>query len=125
MASPADSISPRDRLGDDPRSVENEHKPSVLRRSTVRLISAACLLLILYGTLGPLGLHGGPWLTAVDTWTLAPPWERSGIQDIVTNLLIYIPMGICLRLLLRRRDVDQQVGDAGLVGRESSLAEQL
>jgi VanZ family protein len=81
-------------------------KPPVLRRSTVRLICAVWLGLVVYGTLGPLGYGEGVWLVAVDSWSWIPPAHAvnySAYNDLFTNVLVYVPVGIALALLVRRR----------------------
>jgi VanZ family protein len=82
------------------------HKPPVLRRSTLRAICAIWLLLVAYGTLGPLGYGEGSWLAPVEDWHWVPPTHAinySAYNDLFTNVLVYVPVGIALALLLRRR----------------------
>lgn len=89
---------------DDPTPTEQlPPKPPVLRRSTIRWLSAACLAVIVYGTLGPLGLHGQPWLAPADGWSWIPIWVQPDYNDVFTNFLVYVPVGIAFRLLVRRR----------------------
>lgn len=78
-------------------------KPPVLNRGTLGWLCAGCLALVIYGTLGPLGHGAGPWLTAVSDWRWIPPQVRSDRNDVLTNLLVYVPVGVALRLLVRRR----------------------
>lgn len=87
-----------DRAGD-PRG----SKPHVLRRSTLRWLSIACLLLIAYGTLGPLGFRSGTWIEPTAAWSWLPASVACDRNDVFTNLLVYIPVGIAFRLLVRRR----------------------
>ncbi|RMF83060.1 MAG: hypothetical protein D6744_05420, partial [Planctomycetota bacterium] len=65
-----------------------------------------CLLalaLVVYGTVGPVGRGGGPWLAMPDSWSFVPPSQPTNPNDIFTNLVVYLPVGVALRLLLRRR----------------------
>lgn len=84
-------------------------KPPVLKRATLQLSCAAALGLIVYGTLGPLGEGNGPWLRLPAAWSWLPVASASDLSDFITNFLVYIPVGIALRLLIRRR------GCAGIV----------
>jgi VanZ family protein len=61
------------------------------------------LALVVYGTLGPLGLRRGPWIVSVANWQWIPPLRPSDVNDILTNFAVYVPVGIALRLLVRRR----------------------
>lgn len=92
-----------DRAGDPQGRAPELGKPAVLARGTVRWLCAGCLALIIYGTLGPLGQGTGPWLTAVSDWRWIPPQVRSDRNDVITNVLVYVPVGLALRLLVRRR----------------------
>lgn len=92
-----------DRATDPRRVVDGRIKPAVLSRRAVRLLCLACLGLIVYGTLGPLGLGRRPWIVPPSTWTWTLPLERSDANDLLTNFVVYLPVGIALRLLLRRR----------------------
>lgn len=80
-----------------------EGKPPILRRVTLRRMSVAALAIIIYGTLGPLGLSGGSWLSSNGeaTWILL--WQHCDKNDIFTNFAVYFPVGMALRLLMRRR----------------------
>jgi hypothetical protein len=93
----------RDRSDDRRAAVDGLAKPPVLRRSTVRAVCAACLALIVYGTLGPLGARHGQWLAPPGDWQWIPPSAPTDYNDVFTNLLVYVPVGIALRLLVRRR----------------------
>jgi VanZ family protein len=93
----------RDRHNDPAPTSAVAGKPAVLRRSTIRLLCAASLLVIVYGTLGPLGVRSGPWLRPVDNWTWVLPWQHSTPDDVFTNFVVYVPVGIAFRLLVRRR----------------------
>ncbi len=99
------SSSPRDRRDDAQPGAggPGDPKPPVLRRATLRLLSAACLAVIVFGTLGPLGHGRKPWLDTVKTWHWVPQSHATSLDDIVTNLLVYVPVGIAFRLLVRRR----------------------
>jgi VanZ family protein len=72
-------------------------KPPVLRRSTVRIMAAVGIGVVLYGSLMPFGIAPDRTLD----WTLA--WQPCNAGDIVANILVYVPLGLCLRLLCRRR----------------------
>jgi hypothetical protein len=80
-------------------------KPPASSRNLQRWICLASLAVIVYGTVGPVGLHGGPWLRprADWQWTLRP--APTDFNDVYTNFLVYLPVGVALRLLLRRRGV--------------------
>lgn len=94
---------PGDR-GEDPRACPHlAEKPPVLTRRAIQLISAACLLVIIYGTIGPLKNYNAPWIAMPQTWSLVPPTDATSPNDLLTNFLVYIPVGIALRLLIRRR----------------------
>ncbi|HUU96991.1 MAG TPA: VanZ family protein [Phycisphaerae bacterium] len=99
------SSSPRDRRDDAQPGAggPGDPKPPVLRRATLRLLSAACLAVIAFGTLGPLGHGRGPWLETVKTWHWVPQPHATNLDDILTNLLVYAPVGVAFRLLVRRR----------------------
>lgn len=97
---------PRDRHCDARLVVDDVLKPPVLRRSTIRAICITWLLLVAYGTLGPLGVGDGDWLSASDGWRWAPPAKPHGLasyNDVFTNTLVYFPVGVSLALLLHRR----------------------
>lgn len=121
MTEPKNTTHPRDRredqaeIGRDVSSAPTERaglqrrrrvKPPVLRRRTLRWISAAWILLVLWGTLGPLGTAGGPWIKPVSAWSWVPPLvplSYASYNDIFTNVLVYLPVGVALGLLCRRR----------------------
>ncbi|MFQ5805265.1 MAG: VanZ family protein [Phycisphaerae bacterium] len=97
---------PRDRHGDERRVIDGLVKPAVLRRSTIRAACVVWLTLVVYGTLGPLGTGDGQWLSPVDEWRWIPPSypiRLSSYNDVFTNALVYIPVGVALALLVRRR----------------------
>jgi VanZ family protein len=126
MFTPSSNPHPRDRRTDrsarssqappTPGAPEAPVKPAVLRRSTLRAMCAVWLGLVIYGTLGPLGYRGDErlarewivprWLAPADGWRWFPPgypvnYDR--YNDIFTNVLVYVPVGIALALLVRRR----------------------
>lgn len=72
-------------------------KPPVLRRRTIQLLCALGLLAILYGTLVPFDIDPSRSLS------LNLRVHRPASGDFVANILIYVPIGACLRLMLRRR----------------------
>jgi VanZ family protein len=92
-----------DRAADQPLVAGDLTKPSVLSRRTQRWLCAASLALIIYGTLGPLGVHQRPWLATAPDWSWVPPQRHSDGNDLLTNIVVYVPVGLCFRLLLRRR----------------------
>ena len=96
---------PRDRRDDAQPGAggPGDPKPPVLRRATLRWLSVACLAAIVFGTLGPLGDGPGPWLEPARTWHWVPQPHATNLDDILTNLLVYVPVGIAFRLLVRRR----------------------
>ncbi len=100
-----------DRHGDCRVVVGGIAKPPVLSRRTIRGLCLASLAVIGYGTLGPLGSRG-PWLVPVAHWQLVPPRVASDLNDVLTNLAVYVPVGIAFRLLVRRRG---QAGSADLL----------
>jgi len=106
MRSSACNTHPHDRR-DDPRSAAGALlKPPVLRRGTIRAVCAAYLALVIYGTLGPLGDADTPWLGPAPNWRWIPPaypLHYGRYQDILTNVLVYLPVGVALALLVRRR----------------------
>jgi len=88
----------------DQRLVAGDYtKPPVLSRRTQVWLCLASLAVILYGTLGPLGIHNRAWLAPAPNWSWVPPLLHSDYNDLLTNLAVYVPVGVCLRLLLRRR----------------------
>jgi VanZ family protein len=105
---------PGDRASDGRLRAGNVTKPPLLSRQSLSWVSVACLALIIYGTLGPLGNTAGPWLQSTDDWSLVPPRVHSDQNDLLTNFAVYVPVGVALRLLVRRR------GRAGL--RDFSIA---
>ncbi len=97
---------PRDRHSDQRPLIDGQLKPAVLRRSTVRAACVVWLTLVIYATLGPFGHGSGQWLAPVETWRWIPPAHPisyNSYTDIFTNVLVYVPVGIALALLVRRR----------------------
>ena len=78
-------------------------KPPILGRAFLRGVCLLVLALVVYGTVGPIGYERGAWLVIPASWSLFPPLQPSDANDVVTNLAVYLPVGIALRLLLRRR----------------------
>ncbi|HSW45666.1 MAG TPA: VanZ family protein [Phycisphaerae bacterium] len=72
-------------------------KPPVLGRWTIRGFAVLGILGIVYGTLAP--FHIDP----SRTWSWNLQWHSLVPGDAAANVLIYLPVGIFLRLLLRRR----------------------
>jgi VanZ family protein len=106
MSSVGHNQLPRDRHSDQPAVIDGRIKPAVLRRSTIGVACAVWLALVIYGTLGSFGHGGGQWLARVDTWHWIPPSHPisyNSYNDVFTNVLVYVPVGIALALLLRRR----------------------
>lgn len=98
-----------DRRDDRPMVVRGVAKPPVLSRRTLCGLCALCLVAVVYGTLGPLGVRGGQWIASAATWRWVPAWQSSDWNDLITNFMVYVPVGIAFRLLVRRR------GQAGWV----------
>lgn len=91
----------RERAADACRSATHA-APTVLGRAVQRTALLACLAVVLYGTLGPLSRHS-PWIDLSRPSTAALPWADSDANDLLTNLIVYVPVGVVLRLLGRRR----------------------
>src|SRR5688572_7930839 len=66
-------------------------------RSIARWLTLATVLLILYGSLFPFRFSS---LRGVDLWTLITGlgFARTSRGDVVANLLLYVPLGLCLML---------------------------
>ena len=71
--------------------------PPVLRRRTLYAMLAFYLAGIVYGTLAPFQIDPD----AVWQWNL--PWHRFIPGDTAANVLLYIPLGVLMRLIVRRR----------------------
>lgn len=68
----------------------------------IRNVVAACLLyvfLILWGSLYPFA----DWRHEAETFGFLSEWSHSALSvpDLIVNALVYIPLGVCLRLLTR------------------------
>jgi glycopeptide antibiotics resistance protein len=72
-------------------------KPPVLRRGTLNLLGVCLLAVICYGSLMPFELRSG-W-----EWTWQLTLHKPSPTDFVANLMLYLPVGIFLRLFYRRR----------------------
>ena len=94
---------PADRRCDAPRLIDGLSKPPVLRRATIRWVCVVYVGLVVYGTLGPLGHRDAAWLRMPESWQWVPSWQPTDRNDLLTNVLVYIPVGVALRLLVRRR----------------------
>lgn len=95
---------PRDRRDDESLNSSTSDKPAILGRVCQRLACIGALALVVYGTLGPLGYRGGGgWLASAGQWRWALLSLPCDFNDVLTNLLVYIPVGLAMRLLLRRR----------------------
>jgi VanZ family protein len=94
---------PGDRRSDPRLRAGAIEKPPILSRRTQRWLALTALALIVWGTLGPLGTGHHPWLRTPDAWSWSLPLPHSDFNDYVTNVFVYIPVGIALRLLIRRR----------------------
>jgi len=93
----------RDRRADPPPAPELLDKPAILKRSAQRLLCVICLAAVGYGTLGPVASTHEPYWAPNPDWRWIPPPGDSDQNDILTNFVVYIPVGFSLRLLLRRR----------------------
>lgn len=93
----------RDRL-DDPAGLEaRPGRRAILTRRGQRRLWLLCLGLILYGTVGPVGSPVGRWIEPGSSWSWRLPWSASDYNDVLTNVVVFLPVGVFLRLLLRRR----------------------
>ncbi len=72
-------------------------KPAILGRRTTVVMAALGIAAILYGTLMPFKIDPGASLA----WRLDV--NRPAAGDTLANVAIYVPVGVCLRLLFRRR----------------------
>ncbi|MBI5865103.1 MAG: VanZ family protein [Planctomycetes bacterium] len=72
-----------------------------------RRIQRALLLLavgfIVYGTTGPVADSTGTWLRSPEYWRWIPPLRGFDRNDLLTNILAYLPVGFSIRLICRRR----------------------
>lgn len=100
---PADSGPIGDRAGDRRLIADGRLKPPAPRRATVR---AACLItlgLVLFGTLGPVSEPGTRAYAWPQRFDWRPAIQPTDANDLLTNLIVYLPVGVSLRLLVRRR----------------------
>lgn len=75
--------------------------PEIGNTST-RIPAAGYALLLVYGSLYPFGGWHGPFDGALDF--LVAPWPRYFTRsDIITNILVYLPLGVLLARALRQR----------------------
>lgn len=72
-------------------------KPPILRRWTIQAIAVFGILGITYGTLAPFQFDFSKTLS----WRLH--WHELVPSDAVANVLLYVPIGLFFRLLVRRR----------------------
>lgn len=96
----------RDRASDPRFVVGPVAKPPVFGRTAQTWLCLGTLAVILYGTLGPMSTR--VWLARPAVWHWIPPVGRTDANDLLTNIVVYLPVGFALRLLVRRR------GRAGL-----------
>lgn len=82
-------------------------KPPVLRRGTITIIAIGGILAIVYGTLVPFNFDLDRPIDG--SLPLLAPTGGDGLA----NVLVYVPMGIFLRLLIRRRGTTW-LGECGL-----------
>jgi len=92
-----------DRHVDQRLTVDGVAKPPVLGRATLRAACLTCLAIIVYGTLGPVSNAACAWVVPVEQWRWLPPARAADINDLITNFIVYVPVGVALRLLVRRR----------------------
>ena len=74
--------------------------PPVLRRGTIRRVALLGVCCVVYGTLMPFGMN------ATTSFALGADgfaWRSPLGVDVWANLLVYIPIGLFLRLAIRRR----------------------
>jgi len=86
-----------DDRADRPHDVACPSRPAIFGRTTVRLFALLGMAAIVYGSLAPFDIAPGKTLN----WWLG--WHPLVIGDAVTNVLIYLPMGLLARLAYRRR----------------------
>lgn len=72
-------------------------KPPVLQRRTLNILALLGVAVVLYGTLLP--FHVDPHREL--SWRLN--WHRPSPGDTIANILLYVPIGVFLRLFFRRR----------------------
>lgn len=82
---------------------------------------AACVALIVYGSLFPFS----DWQTGADTWAFLDPdltHRALSLPDLVVNALIYLPVGVCIRLTMKRRSTAAAALVAAVFGGLLSLS---
>jgi VanZ family protein len=72
-------------------------KPPVLRRQTIFVLAMLMIAAVVYGTLVPFNFRPRQNLD----WRLTISGLHAG--DALANALVYVPLGVLLRLILRRR----------------------
>ena len=85
------------------------------------LLLTAYMALILYGSLFPFS----GWQSGVDTWAfLEPgmPHHALSLPDMVVNALIYIPIGLLVRISMARRGLPAAALAATVLGGLLSLS---
>ncbi len=95
-----------DRVGD---ATDNQPPPPLVLRRGLHMFWIACCLGVIYGTVGPIGLNDRPWLAATERWSLALPSGGISLNDLYTNFMVFLPVGIGLRLIYRRRGRAPQI----------------
>lgn len=98
---PSSRTTARDRASDPRFVVGPVAKPPVFGRAAQTWLCLAALAVILYGTLGPMSTR--VWLAQPTAWRWIPPAGRTDANDLLTNIVVYLPVGVALRLLVRRR----------------------
>jgi VanZ family protein len=93
----------RDRADERQQWGEEPGRPPVLRRQLVAALWVVSAAMIAYGTVGPIGLSGGPWFQMPAHWAWLPSVQDTNYNDIFTNFVVYLPLGAAARLTLRRR----------------------
>ncbi len=76
---------------------------SVLRRRTIVRLALLGVGLVVYGALMPFGADATGRLGSVDDLYNHLAWHPVIGVDVCANLLVYIPVGVALRLFVRRR----------------------
>lgn len=78
---------------------------SVLRRRTIVRLALAVVLLVAYGTMMPFGAGAPERLAASGGLLELAAWRPVFGLDACANVLVFVPIGVALRLLLRRPPV--------------------
>lgn len=99
---PPEFLAPADRASDAHRTTR-QPRPGILGRRVQNTLLLIAVAFIVYGTTGPvlnaLPVRIGP--AAAPRWI--PPLRGFDSNDFFTNLLVYVPVGVALRLVFRRR----------------------